>query len=57
MTKPQIEDITSTYCHDNGDARSAAGYVLGWHSSRAPLRWEEAQEDSHDLKKAKHFWR
>jgi inorganic triphosphatase YgiF len=57
VTARQIEDIASTYCRDDGDAQSAAGYVLGWHNSRAPLRWEKAQDDWHDLKKAARFWR
>jgi inorganic triphosphatase YgiF len=57
VTARQIEDIASTYCRDDGDAQYAAGYVLGWHSSRAPLRWEKAQDDWRALKKAARFWR
>ena len=57
VTARQVEDIASAHCHDDGHAQTAAGYILGWHSSRASLRWEEAQDDWHELKKAARFWR
>jgi inorganic triphosphatase YgiF len=57
VTARQIEDIASARCHYDGDIQSAAGYVLGWHASRAPLQWVEVQDDWDKLKKASRFWR
>ena len=57
VTARQIVDIASTHCHDDAQAQFAAGYILGWHSSRVPLCWEEAQDGWNELKKAARFWR